>query len=309
MLIEPTTPREKHFASLTREERKSLTHGDFWIPETERELYKLALDTLNRAGIPHVVTGAYAIYEYTGIYRETTDLDLFAAPEHIVPAMRALREAGFRTRLEAPHWLAKGKTGDLFIDLIFGMGNGLALVDEDWYRYSKPAILAARPVRIAPPEELIWHRLFISERHRQDMADIVHLILCTGDRLDWERLVTKTGEHWPLLLAQVQMFNYIYPEIQGRIPSWVLDRLLDHARADAERPRSGVPLTRGTLISRFSFAIDVHEWGLRDLREESIREAEKLPIIREIAASDVWDERSSMTDDYLQRVSAAPARD
>jgi hypothetical protein len=302
MVSEPVTPRERYFASLSREERKSLTHGDFWIPEEEREIYKRALDALNAAAIPYVVTGAYAIYEYTGIYRETTDLDLFAAPEHVVPAMRALREAGFQTRLEQAHWLAKGKTGDLFVDLIFGMGNGLALVDADWYRFSRPAILAARQVRVAPPEELIWHRLFISERHRQDMADVVHLILGTGDRLNWQRILTKTGDHWPLLLSHLQMFSYIYPEAADRVPTWVLSGLLDRARRDLDRPRTGDPITRGTLISRFSFAIDVHEWGLRDLREEMIRSAERIPIIREIAASDVWDERSAAVENYMERM-------
>jgi hypothetical protein len=247
MQFDAATPRERYFASLSGDERRSLTHGDFWIPEEEREIYKRALDALSAAAIPYVVTGAYAIYEYAGIYRDTKDLDLFVEPLHVVPAMRVLREAGFCTRLEQPHWLAKGMIGELFVDLIFGMGNGLALVDEDWYRFSRPAILAARPVRVAPPEELIWHRLFISERHRHDMADIAHLILCTGDRLDWERLVRKTGDHWPLLLAQLQMFTYIYPETDHRVPQWALEELLARAQADVRRPRSGdlVVLPRG----------------------------------------------------------------
>ena len=47
---------------LTAEERKSLTHGDFWIPDGERDVYKRALEALNAAGIPYVVAGAYAIY-------------------------------------------------------------------------------------------------------------------------------------------------------------------------------------------------------------------------------------------------------
>ena len=55
-------------ARLTPEERKSLTHGDFWIPDEEREIYKRALEALNAAGLPYVVAGAYAIYEHTGIY-------------------------------------------------------------------------------------------------------------------------------------------------------------------------------------------------------------------------------------------------
>jgi hypothetical protein len=286
---------------LTREEQKSVTHGDFWIPEEEREKYKRALDTLNRAGIPYVVSGAYAIYEHTGIYRETKDLDLFLDPGHIVEASAALRDEGFVSRLEQPHWLAKAMLGEHFVDLIFGMGNGLALIDEDWYRHSKPAILAARPVRVAPVEELIWHRLFISERHRQDMADILHLILCQGSRIDWDRLLNKTGEHWPLLLAQLQLFGYVYPEARGLVPDEVMEALLERAQGELGRGRSGEPMTRGPLISRFSFAIDVNEWGMRDIREESIRVIEKLPIIRAIATADVWEERSDMARDYLRR--------
>jgi hypothetical protein len=86
------TTRSLQSADLSAEERRSLTHGDFWIEDEEREKYKKALSALNRGGVPYVVTGAYAIYEYTGIYRETKDLDLFVEPEHLVSAMRALKE-------------------------------------------------------------------------------------------------------------------------------------------------------------------------------------------------------------------------
>jgi hypothetical protein len=291
---------------LSREERKSLTHGDFWIPDVERVKYKRALEALNEGGVPFVVTGAYAIYEYTGIYRETKDLDVFVEPRHVVDAMRVLREAGFRTRLELAHWLAKAKLGEHFVDIIFGMGNGLALVDADWFHYSSPAILAATPVRVAPVEELIWHRLFIAERHRQDMSDIVHLILCRGHRLDWDRLLRKTGPHWALLLAKLHTFHYVYPEATGRVPVEIMETLLDRAREEARRDRSGELATRGPLISQFSFAIDVNEWGMRDLREEGIREAEKLPVVREIAESDIWDERSEAVEEYLLRMREEP---
>ncbi len=295
------TPRSHDDAGLTKEERKSVTHGDFWIPEEEREKYKRALDALNRGAVPYVVTGAYAIYEYTGIYRETKDLDLFVEPRHVVPALGVLREAGFRTRLEQPHWLAKATLGEHFVDVIFGMGNGLALVDRDWYEHSTPAILAANPVRVGPAEELIWHRLFISERHRQDTADIAHLILRVGHRLDWQRLLQKTGPHWPLLFAQLQMFSYVYPDADECVPRWVLEELLDRARAELDRRRTGEPMTRGPLVSRFSFAIDVNEWGMRDLRAEAVKATQELPIIQEIARSEVWDERSEAVDDYLRR--------
>ena len=186
-------PRTRRPRRLTPEERKSLTHGDFWIPEGERDVYRRALTAINAAGVPYVVAGAYAIYEHAGIYRKTKDLDLFFEPKSVPAAADALRGAGFTTRLEDHHWLAKATMGEFVVDLIYGMGNGLARIDEDWIRYSKPGILAATPVRIAPPEELIWHRLFINERHRHDMSDVVHLLLTVGDTLDWPRLVERTG--------------------------------------------------------------------------------------------------------------------
>jgi hypothetical protein len=277
---------------LTPEERKSLTHGDFWIPDDEREIYRRALEALNAAGIPYVVAGAYAIYEHTGIYRKTKDLDLFFEPSVVVPAARALRNVGFVTRLEDEHWLAKATIGEYFVDLIYGMGNGVARIDEGWHRFSRPGILAATPVRIAPAEELIWHRLFISERHRHDMSDVVHLILCLGDSLDWERLVSRAGPHWPLLLAQLLMFNYVYPGYRSNVPRRILEQLLDRARQEAGQESEEIDFTRGPLISRFSFTIDVREWGFVDPRAELVREARRHPDVRAIAEADVWDERS-----------------
>jgi hypothetical protein len=276
---------------LTPEERKSVTHGDFWIPDVERAIYRRALEAVNAAGIPYVVAGAYAIYEHTGIYRKTKDLDLFFEPSSVVPAARALRDAGFVTRLEDTHWLAKATVGEHFVDLIYGMGNGVARIDGDWIRHSRPGILAATPVRIAPPEELIWHRLFIGERHRHDMSDVVHLILCLGETLDWERLVRRAEPDWQLLLAQLLTFNYVYPGYRGNVPQWVFDRLLAHARAEPAEDPENIDLTRGPLISQFSFTIDVREWGFVDPRAELVREARTLPEIRAIAEADIWDER------------------
>jgi hypothetical protein len=247
---------------------------------------------LNDAGIPYVVAGAYAIYEHTGIYRQTKDLDLFVEPAVVLPAARALRQSGFVMRLEDVHWLAKAFVGDRFVDLIYGMGNSVAFIDEGWHAHSRPGVLAAQPVRIAPAEELIWHRLFINERHRHDMSDVVHLILCVGETLDWERLLARVGSHWPLLLAQLQVFSYVYPGRRTNIPAWVMEQLIERARADAGRDDDDPDVTRGTLISRFSFAIDVREWGFADPRGEMVRQARNQPFIRAIGESEVWDQRN-----------------
>jgi hypothetical protein len=115
-------------------------------------------------------------------------------------------------------------------------------------------------------------------------------------------LLQKTAEHWPLLLAQIFVFLYVYPELSDSVPRWLLDELLERAHAESGRERSGERVTRGTLISRFSFTIDVHEWGFRDIRAEEIQQVEELPIVREIAGSDVWDESSRAVTEYRARV-------
>jgi hypothetical protein len=113
--------------------------------------------------------------------------------------------------------------------------------------------------------------------------------------LDWERLVARVGPNWPLLLSQVLMFGYVYPGYRSNIPRWVPEQLLEKARAELDKldkEEDPVDFTRGPLISRFSFMIDVREWGFGDPRSELVREARNRPEILAIAEADVWDERS-----------------
>jgi hypothetical protein len=274
---------------LTPEEERSLTHGEFAIAPDEHAAFARALTLLNAAGIPYVVSGLYALHHYTGIYRKTKDLDLLFKPTDVIAAARVLREGGFRTRLEGKHWLGKAFYGEVMLDLIFGMANGLHLIDSAWYRHSRPSLLAGVPVRVAPPEELILHRLFIGERHRSDSADVVHLLMLRGSELDWPRLIRRVGDHWRLLLAQVLLFDFAYPGRRGEVPGWVRDQLLERARLENGTVDADPNIAQGTLLSRFSYAIDVNEWGFRDYRRESVTAARSLPITDEIAASDVWE--------------------
>jgi len=72
----------------------------------------------------------------------------------------------------------------------------------------------------------------------------------------------------------------------------VMEQLIEQARADIGRDEQDADVTRGTLISRFSFAIDVREWGFSDPRGDMVRRARNHPEVKAIADSDVWDERS-----------------
>ena len=101
-----------------------------------------------------------------------------------------------------------------------------------------------------------------------------------------------TAENWPLLLAQLLTFNYIYPGYRGNVPGWVLEDLFERARAEDATDDAGADFTRGPLISRFSFSIDVKEWGFEDPSVLLIRGARREPDIQTLVESSVWDERS-----------------
>ncbi|HEX6974321.1 MAG TPA: hypothetical protein VF147_07970, partial [Vicinamibacterales bacterium] len=57
------------------------------------------------------------------------------------------------------------------------------------------------------------------------------------------------------------------------------------------RDQGDIDVTRGPMISRFSFTIDVREWGFSDPRSELVRLAQARPEVRAIVDADVWDER------------------
>ena len=76
------------------------------------------------------------------------------------------------------HWLAKIKSQDAFIDVIFNSGNGMARVDDEWFEHSRVREVLGMEVRIAPAEESLWSKAFVMERERFDGADVAHIILC-----------------------------------------------------------------------------------------------------------------------------------
>jgi Domain of unknown function (DUF1814). len=230
-----------------------------------RRRYRRALVTLARAGTPYLVGGAYAMERYTSIARWTKDLDLFILPRDVDRALGALRAAGFETELTYPHWLAKAFAARDFVDLIFSSGNGIAEVDEEWMRHGTPGTVLGVPVRLCPPEEMIWSKAFVTERERYDGADIAHLIRAGHDDLDWERLLRRFGEHWRLLLSHLVLFEFVYPR-EPAPRARALARRLARRLAEEGDPAGGEPLCQGTLLSRAQYLPDITVWGYADAR-------------------------------------------
>lgn len=224
------------------------------------------LELLRRARFPFLVGGAFGLEQYTGIRRETKDLDIFVRREDIEQGLALLHRAGYRTELTFPHWLGKAYHGEHFVDVIFSSGNGVAVVDEEWFEYATMGDVLGVPAQIVPPEEMIWSKAFILERERYDGADVNHLIRACGDRLDWDRLLSRFGRDWRVLLSHLVLYGYVYPAERDRIPSAVIDRLLGRLEGELWSDPPSTRMCQGTLLSREQYLVDVEQWGYEDAR-------------------------------------------
>jgi len=242
-----------------------------FAPEQEH-LFREVLKILNANRVPYAVSGAFALHEHTGIWRDTKDLDVFLAADQVAPVMQTLNEAGFKTQICDPVWLCKVRQGSYFVDLISGMSNGVIRVDQSWIDRACRSKVLGVPVKVLAPEELIGSKLFVAFRERFDGADIAHVIYAAGNRMDWQRILDSVGEHWGVLLWSLVLFHYVYPG-SNVVPKWVWRELL--GRLISELAHSDPKASfRGSLIDDRMFAIDIAEWKLENLIEKYRAQAE-----------------------------------
>jgi hypothetical protein len=238
------------------------------LPDETRDFYRDAMAVLNRAGVPFLVGGAYALERYTGIVRHTKDFDVFVRRADAREALRALRAAGYRTELTFPHWLGKAYRDGDFVDVIFSSGNGAADVDDEWFAHAVDGEVFGLPARLCPAEEVVWQKTFVQERERYDGADIAHLIRARAAAMDWPRLLRRFGRHWRVLLGHLVFFGFIYPGERHLVPGWVMDELLARLHQEVAAPSPAGRLCQGTLLSREQYLMDICRWGYEDARGE-----------------------------------------
>lgn len=224
-----------------------------------------ALRALAGSDVPFLVAGAYAFFEYTGIFRDTKDLDVFLRRSDLEPAFEVLEAAGFRTEVSEPGWIGKAWRGEWFVDLIYSSGNGVAVVDDLWFEHARPARVMGVPVLLAPPEEMIWSKSFVLERERYDGADVNHLLRAAGQDLDWDRLLARFDRYWEVLLSHLLLYRFAYPGERSKVPDRVLRTLVGRLEDElgTDHPRA---LCRGNLISRVQYRHDLEHLGYEDGR-------------------------------------------
>jgi nucleotidyltransferase DUF2204 len=253
------------------------------FPAEQMALFREVLELMDRERVHIAVSGAFALHEHTGIWRDTKDLDLFLTPQEVVRALSVLKRDKFETEVLDPVWLAKARRSGYFVDLITGMSNGVVRVDPSWVERARPSLVFGTPARVLAPEELIASKVFVTRRERFDGADICHVIHGTRGRFDWERLLYLLDSHSQMLFWYLVLYQYVYPAHTDYVPQEIWSKLLNRFTQELNNPQREIGF-RGSLIDENMFSIDVLEWEMYNVQDDYRRKAVLIPPEAEEAA-------------------------
>lgn len=202
---------------------------DGLIPENEWELYKTVIDKVREKGIRFALGGGLAFSEYAGRIRNTKDLDLYIFPWDRERAAEACMEAGFKDYYEVQgydrSWIFRSYKDPVIVDLIWTSPNHRFVVDPRWLTRGRDVEIRGTNLKLVPPEELIFAKLYVLQRDRCDWPDILNILYNMGQFLDWRHLIDRVGNDLPLLAGALTTFRWLSPERAAKLPAWIWERV------------------------------------------------------------------------------------
>ena len=186
--------------------------------------YLAALDLLEAHRLPFLVGGSFAYARYTGIDRETKDLDIFVRPEDVPRTLAAFEAAGHRTEsLIRIGWPKSGRPS--MSSMSSTVPATVWRVDDEWFAHAAESEVLGRRLQLCPLENRLVEGVRAGTRTVR-RADVLHLLREAGRDIDWPRLVARFGDYWPVLLSHLVSFHFVYPDHRDSVPSGLIPRWL-----------------------------------------------------------------------------------
>ena len=230
------------------------------IPYEQWQVYQAVIDTVCNRDLPFALGGAFALATYTGRWRNTKDLDLYVLPSHHQEVIDLVEKAGLKDYYEKlpydRNWIYRSyqeiKGGDpVIIDVIWSMANSRADIDTVWVKNGPELEVRGNVLRVIPPEELIWGKLYVMQKERSDWPDILNIIQSTGPDLNWEHLLARIRDDDRLLASLLSIFAWLNPERAAQLPTWLWSRL--GVQPPDPNPSPG-------LVERHAMRLDTRPW-------------------------------------------------
>lgn len=198
------------------------------IPDEQWQVYREVIIGARARKISFAIGGAFAVSTYTGLYRNTKDLDIYILPEQRLEMIDILNRLGMLDyHSVVPYdrrWIYRSYRDNTIVDIIWAMANRRVEVDEKWFERSKALQARGELLSIVPPEELIWAKLFVLQPDRCDWQDVFNLFYATGEKLDWLHLISRMGEDLPVLSAALSVYAWVSPRSASSLPGWIWER-------------------------------------------------------------------------------------
>lgn len=234
---------------------------------TAEQFYKEIFEILTEHKIDFIISGTYALHFYTGIDRPTKDIDIFCKAGNYPKILKLLSDKGYMTEILDERWLAKVHKGRYFIDIIFGSTSGTWPITDQWIKKAPEGKILDMRVKFTPPEQLIVSKLYRMGRSKFDGADVTHMFLKMGSKLNWDKLLELVEPYWEILLIHILLFRFTYPADRNHVPKEILHELLDRVHAQIEIPQPKEKICRGSLLSHHQFDIAYTKWGYKDVTQ------------------------------------------
>lgn len=224
---------------MTPDTSTSKVRGLEQISDDQWRFYKEVIDAVKGTGCHFALGGAFAWACYTGLYRNTKDLDLYVMPEEKQSFIEALTSIGatdlFETESYDRGWIYRSTRDGYIVDIIWAMANYRRPLDKDYIEAGPTLEIRGERMHVLPAEELMMNKLYILQRGRSDWFDVFNLLYCTDGKLDWKRLVDKLGDDKPLLAGALKVYAWLCPGRTGELPDFLWSAL------GLERPTEAGP--------------------------------------------------------------------
>jgi hypothetical protein len=210
------------------------------ISKDEWATYRSAMEALRSAGTPFMLGGGFALAAFTGRWRDTKDIDFYVHPGDRHAAITALSRAGFADYyVQRPYdrnWIYRSIKDNRIVDIIWSMANQRAQVDRLWFERGATLNIRGEHLRVVPPEEFMWCKLYILQRDHCDWTDVFNLLYTSGAQLDWDYLLRRVEKDVPLLQALLLVYRWLCPQYAQRLPRLLWKRLRLPPRTPRSRP-------------------------------------------------------------------------
>lgn len=195
------------------------------ISQEQWSFYQRVIAECNAAGLRFAIGGGLAIGVYTGLWRETKDIDLYVLPSDREKLKGILAKLGLEDYYEQlPYdreWIYRSVKDKVIVDVIWAMANHKTEVDERWIEGGPEVTIWGETFRVVPPEEMIWAKLYVMQRDRCDWPDVLNMFYAQRENLDWRHLLERLGPDSALLHGALIIFRWLAPHRAQEIPAWL----------------------------------------------------------------------------------------